>query len=47
VDRKFWIRIGKSIALGLAFGLIAYMISGDGNSSTLLAMLIIYLENKI
>lgn len=47
MDRKPIIKIGKSIALGLLFGLVAYMISGDGSTSTLLAMLIIYLENKI
>jgi hypothetical protein len=44
---KRWIKIGKAIGIGLVFGLVAYMISGDGNTSTLLAMLIIYLENKI
>jgi hypothetical protein len=42
-----WFKIGKAIGIGLVFGLIAYMISGDAATSTLLAMLIIYLENKI
>jgi hypothetical protein len=47
MNRKKWIKIGKAIGLGVLFGLIAYLISGDGSTSTLLGMLIIYLENKI
>jgi len=47
MDKRFWMKILRSIAIGLLFGLVAFMISGDGNTSTLLAMLIIYLENKI
>jgi len=46
MDKK-WIKLLKAIGIGLLFGLVAYLISGDGNTSTLLAMLIIYLENKI
>lgn len=42
-----WFKIGKSVGIGLVFGLVAYLISGDVATSTLLAMLIIYLENKI
>jgi len=42
-----WYKIGKAIGIGLVFGLIAYLISGDAATSTLLAMIIIYLENKI
>lgn len=44
---KFWVKIAKAILIGLLFGLITYLISGDAGSSALLAMLIIYLENKI
>lgn len=47
MDRNFWIKIGKAIGLGIVFGLVTYLISGDGNTSTLLGMLIIYLEYKI
>lgn len=42
-----WYKIGKSVGIGLIFGLVAYLVSGDAGISTLLAMFIIYLENKI
>mgnify|MGYP001098182578 CR=1 FL=1 len=47
MDKRFWLRIVKAVGIGLVFGFVAFMISGDANTSTLLAMLIIYLENKI
>lgn len=47
MERRFWVKFGKAIVLGAVFGLFAYIISGDGATSTLLTMLIIYLENKI
>lgn len=46
INKKL-IKLAKAIGFGFVFGFVAFMISGDANTSTLLAMLIIYLENKI
>ena len=47
MDRRDLFKVGKAVGLGILFGLVTYLISGDGNTSTLLGMLIIYLEYKI
>jgi len=41
-----WKKILKSVAMGLAVGLVSFMLSADGGPSVALGLLIIYLEYK-
>lgn len=37
----------KAIAIGLLFGFVSYLISGDGSMSTGLALLLMYLDYNL
>jgi hypothetical protein len=44
--RNIWLRIGKSLGIGILFALIAYILSGDP-SSLVIGLLIAYLEFRL
>lgn len=40
-------KLTKAFGLGILFGLVSYIVSGDGGISTGLGLLLIYLEYKL
>jgi len=40
-------KVTRAIAVGLVFGFISYIISGDGSISTGLALLLMYLDYNL
>ena len=44
---ELWKKAGWALALGLIFGFVALVLSGEGGSSLALGLLIAYLEFKL
>jgi len=44
-EKKFWIKLGKALGIGIVFGLISYLIFGD-SIGAMLFLLIAYLEYR-
>lgn len=42
-----WKRVAWSIGLGIIFGFVCLLLSGDGGSSTALGLLVAYLEFRL
>jgi len=44
LKRATIMKLAKAFGVGILFGLVSYLISGDGSISTGLALLLMYLE---
>jgi len=44
---QLWKKIGWALGLGVVFGFIAFVLSGEGGSSLALGLLVAYLEFRL